>query len=310
MPATLIKGRAWLLQCIGTLPALQQLTFKNMSLARHKYVQQLSALTASSELTSLRVMETAGAGAPLPQEALQYMFPAGKQMPNIRELQVSAEVYSCERNDTYAPCVTAVDIQRISSACPQLKRLSLSYVVAVDVADSLRSLPRTLRELNIAGHPLGDAAVGAITHLKGLQDLTWLSRTLSSVGLQQLQELSGLTRLHFANNEAVAAFDRRRWPDLEFALAWNAKDCVLQTAPEVRACCRGCESHAGAFLARLCFPGHRHAMGMHVQESHCMGECTDRDALFLCVSNYFCLGLNVCREEPCCPNHTNVVAAC
>lgn len=73
----------------------------------------------------------------------------------------------------------------------------------------------------------------------------WLSRNLTSAGVRQLTALRSLTRLVFANNSFIPAFDNHRSPDFDFTLAWDVRECQLQTAPEVRACFRGCKLHVG-----------------------------------------------------------------
>jgi hypothetical protein len=213
---------------------LQHLELTDLALDQHRPVQQLSALTASSELRTLKVVDGSGESAPLPPQALAHMFPAGKRMPNMQELHLEADLFAGAQNDTYVVCTSTEDIQRICNTCPGLQRLSLVNVVAADVHGSLRGLPQSLQELELAGSALGDAAVSALTHLTGLKELVWFSRTLTSAGLRQLGVLQGLTRLMSANNEHIPAFDHHRCPILDFSQAYGVMECDLQTTMEVR----------------------------------------------------------------------------
>lgn len=231
-----LRGTPWLLHNISRLTALQHLEITDRDLDEHSPGQQLSALTASSELRTLKIIDAFGETPPLPPQALAHMFPAGKQMAHMQELHLEADLFMRAEKDTYVVCVTAEDIQRVCTACPGLQRLSLVNVAAADVVDSLRVLPESLWELELAGSALGDAVVSALTHLTGLQEMTWFSRNLKSAGLRQLGALRGLTRLMFANNERILAFDTHRCPDLDCSEAYGVIECELQTAAEVRVC--------------------------------------------------------------------------
>jgi hypothetical protein len=230
-----VQGTDWLLHIIGRLTALQDLVLTDMALDQHSPIQRLSALTASSELRSLCIVDGGGEDGPLPPQALEHLFPAGKQMPNFRELYLEADLFYGAQYDTSVVCVTPADIQRICNACSGLQRLCLVNVVAADVIDSLPGLPQSMRELEVAGSALGDSAISAITHLTGLQELMWMSRTLTSAGVRQLgATFQGLTRLVFANNEGIPAFDGHRCPVLDWSQAYGANECELLTAAEVR----------------------------------------------------------------------------
>jgi hypothetical protein len=206
----------------------------DLALDQLRPVQQLSALTASHELRTLKIVDGSRESAPLPSQALAHLFPAGKEMANMQELHLEADLFAGAHNDTYVVCVSAEDIQRICNTCLGLQRLCLVNVVAANAHGSLRGLPQSLQELELAGSALGDAAVSALTHLTGLQELMWFNSNLTSTGLRQLGVLRGLTRLMFANNKHIPAFDHHRCPILDFSQAYGARECDLQTAAGVR----------------------------------------------------------------------------
>jgi hypothetical protein len=200
-----------LLAAVGQLACLQHLELgdlRNTLGLGLVQLQSYSALTASSCLTALHLRsseeEEGGARAPpLPLGALQHVFPAGRQLPRLRELVLAVDAWD-DAELSYEwlpdqPCVSGADLSRIGACCPGLTSLTLSCVMLSDgsVAQGLAVLPRTLRELRVAGDGFGDGAAAAVAaaQLPQLRGLRWGSSSVTPEGLAKLSALTGLTWL-------------------------------------------------------------------------------------------------------------------
>lgn len=80
-----------LLPAVGKLDKLRHLALSGMQLGGCAHQpQQYTALTASSHLTELSIINDSSAWGPpaIPKEALRHMLPAGKQLSHLRVLQL------------------------------------------------------------------------------------------------------------------------------------------------------------------------------------------------------------------------------
>jgi hypothetical protein len=223
------RGAQALLASLRQLPQLQHLELSRMQLDEVTAVQQLSALTASSRLTSLHVL--ARFSMPLPQGALQHLLSNGVQLPELRVLRLQGGDGVSEEQ-----CLGADDTQRIAESCPGLTELTLSGVVSLSVSLApLLALQPSLQALSVAGAAFGDGAAGVIAQLTGLRSLEWSNGTLTDSGLRQLTALTGLTRLRVKSCKGVS---NEILPPDEW---YKASQLVLEaTSPQVcwlAACC-------------------------------------------------------------------------
>lgn len=143
---------------------------------------------------------------PLPQGVLKHVFPAGKQMPQLRGLKLVGGV-SLQRiydwvaaDDQGAGLMSCVDgfvMDRIAQCCPGLTFCRFAGVLMPQrsTVEELRSLPPSLQELHVSGAAFGDHAAVAVAHLTNLNTLVWGRSPLTPAGLQRLTALQGLTQL-------------------------------------------------------------------------------------------------------------------
>ena len=176
-------------QLLSELPKLQQLTC--LILARCLYVSEggtpaaaYSALTASSKLRHLDVSEGS-----FPAGVWQHVFPAGRQLPHLRELDLS-EVTGCP--------VTAADGSSLVSCCPGLQSLNMwRLACSAGLLGALQGLS-SLSSLSLqppAGSAEGwEEVVEGVCQLTGLQQLELRACSKAGVPLQltQLQQLTYL----------------------------------------------------------------------------------------------------------------------
>jgi hypothetical protein len=143
---------AQLFEQVSSLTRLESLSLSNIWGLKVQPVQSFAALAASSSLTALRFQvqeasldsdrispegEAIGVhfDMPLRPGALQHMFPAGKQLPQLQLLRI---VYTgstiigmsgnLEQEDIYKPTpfkVSASELAAIRAACPALKDLQI-----------------------------------------------------------------------------------------------------------------------------------------------------------------------------------------
>lgn len=219
---------------LRALPVLTQLQHLDLASTRFDAVQrpiyqqlegsaqppryeQFSALTASSQLTAL-VIPCCG----LLQEAVQHMFPAGRQLPQLRRLELRHNAYS----------VNGPELLRIFSSCPQLELLDIAcamqdvsfdfglyvptYIPPVDLS-SLLQLPQSCSNLVVGGSAFGVASPAVLAQLTQVSSLSIReSHLLTSDGLRQLTAMRGLKRLVVSECRSISKhfFDGHTWGTL------------------------------------------------------------------------------------------------
>ena len=177
-------------QLLSYLQHLQQLTHLNLSGTLWDGVDEdaphaagYTALTASSKLQHLNISECA-----LPAGAWQHVFPVGRQLPQLRELNIT------ELEKAAGGFISAPEGSRLVSCCPGLQCLFMQAV-----QDSAGLL----------------AALGG---LSGLRTLHWgdvhacMDADVAEEGLQLVCQLTGLRELdinlpHYLEDRLVLQVD-------------------------------------------------------------------------------------------------------
>lgn len=154
-----------------------------------------AALTASSQLTCLEITNVGtGQAQSLPATALQQMFPAGKQLPQMQHLVICLKW----GDDADAGRITTSELSSLVDVCPALTCLDLTCVLAPDAdVSALLKLPQQCQHLAIGGQAFGDEAAGVVAQLTQLTRLNWTGYPgLTYAGLVQLTALHALDTLH------------------------------------------------------------------------------------------------------------------
>lgn len=187
------EGTAAFLDVLPKLSCLEDLHLHSVNLDTHSIMpQRFFVLTASSHLTQLAVNSLQLA--PIPKGAVQHMFGAGRQMPQLRACDLLvlgswADVGRC--------CIDSADLELIDRCCPALRCLGINGTVqpGADLSGLLQ-LPDSCTALSVGGAAFTDAAVPTLVQLTQLKELTWgYFPQLTGTGLAQLTALD-LDRLH------------------------------------------------------------------------------------------------------------------
>jgi hypothetical protein len=163
--------------------------------------QHFSALTASSCLT--RLVVNLHIKPPLPEGAVRHMFPAHRQQPQLKFVQLSYV------GITEAYCIDSADLVSIASCCPALQHLDVNCTVqpGADVAGLLK-LPHSCTSLKVGGAAFSDAAAATVAQLTQLKHLRWWqAKQLTDTGLQQLTALD-LDSLDVWDGTALGLFSQ------------------------------------------------------------------------------------------------------
>jgi hypothetical protein len=190
-------GSAGVAQLLSHLQPLQQLTY--LHVGDGFFIRQASppsaaysALTGSSKLQHLDISSCL-----LPHDVWQHVFPAGRQLPNLWQLDVRG---INRGNDSHSDMSTVPEASRLVSCCPGLQSLNMQ---------SLQCTAELLAPLTgLSG--LQELSLSPFSTTKGLGvvcQLTWLRRLylgpstkdtqtiLRQRQLQQLTQLKQLTHL-------------------------------------------------------------------------------------------------------------------
>jgi hypothetical protein len=150
----------------------------------------LTAYTVSPQLTRLVLAHSSKLWE---LGTLQYMFPAGRQLPQLLELEIVSSVF-----DETISCVGSQDLSSIISSCVNLRKLVLCDVLS-DGADltPLLELPQCCRDLKVGGYAFTDSPIaGIVAQLTQLTALSiFVSWRLTYVGLDSLTALTHLDSL-------------------------------------------------------------------------------------------------------------------
>jgi hypothetical protein len=196
------EGTAALLHALPKLSCLEDLQLRSLGVGTVSIpLQRFSALTASSHLTRL-VVQTLNA-VPLPKGAVQHMFAAGRQMPQLQVCQLMADD---SRPGAEPSCIDSADPELISRGCPALRRLGVVGTVqpSADLSGLLQ-LPASCTALSVSGAAFKDAAAATLAQLTQLKELTWSdSPQLTVAGLRQLTALD-LDKLYVAWSRRLTA---------------------------------------------------------------------------------------------------------
>jgi hypothetical protein len=253
--ADVLAGAA-LLPAIGGLRQLQHLVLADEYdyLTRTGQPADCAAVMASSQLTHLHILGFCGQ--PLPPAAVQHMFPAGRHLPQLKQL-----VLECGAIRATDGCITTADLQSIVSACPALRHLDISGVLAEGVGlKPLLQLPSTCASLTLSGSAVGDDAAGVVAQLTQLTFLGWSKSPLTDEGLQLLTALQALQTFRIQDLASLSSIvvppdsyglpqvfqlttgDKVRRPQRSRAVARHSKVCssLLASTAVNQACVRLC----------------------------------------------------------------------
>jgi hypothetical protein len=115
-----------LLTTLQHLTQLQHLNLHHTDCTLYRVSAQqhqcFSALTASTQLTGLQIVNLCWI--PVPQPAFQHMFPPGRVLPYLKELQLAGTT------SAWRPCVEAAQVGMIAASCPALQNVNLQGVTS------------------------------------------------------------------------------------------------------------------------------------------------------------------------------------
>ena len=189
-------------QLMDHLQHLQQLTLLSLGRTLHAAqtcpeVAAYSALTASSKLQHLGLTRCC-----LPAGVWQHMFPAGRQLPHLRVLDVSYVRHP------WSVLAAAPEGTRLVSCCPGLQSLSLQGLQYT--AEGLAALQglSSLTLLNLEPVDRSSEGLEGVLQLTGLRRLSVQEHHPTEGFLLQLSQLRQLTYLRYAGNFGYRYFSR------------------------------------------------------------------------------------------------------
>ena len=182
-------GSAGVQLLLSHLQLLQQLTYLDLSqtLAHTAPAAAYAVLTASSKLRHLDVSRSQ-----LPVGVWQHMFPSGRQLPYLRQLDIGSI------HHPNGAAAVAPEGSRLVSCCPELHSLHMQALLYS--SQRLAGLPglSSLQQLSL--RPCNRSAEGleVVCQLTGLRELIVTDPTTAEGLLLQLTQLRQLMRLLFS----------------------------------------------------------------------------------------------------------------
>jgi hypothetical protein len=70
---------------------------------------------------------------PVPQAAIDHMFPPGRVLPQLKVLRLSSPFHKPFSLYDQQHCVEAADVARVAASCPALEQLDLCRVTPQDL---------------------------------------------------------------------------------------------------------------------------------------------------------------------------------
>jgi hypothetical protein len=204
MACRIAGGSAGHMQLLAHLQIMQQLTHLDLGSTSllgpepSPTAQAYSALTASSQLQHLEISEK------LPLGVWQHMFPAGRQLPHLKVLDISHV-----RHPTGA--APAPEGSRLVTCCPGLHALymwGLQY--STELLAPLTGLSSLSKLMLHAAQQDDGSSTGleVVPQLTGLQHLWLFDPNESSAKLMQLTQLKQLTFLEYGGTEMASFLSR------------------------------------------------------------------------------------------------------
>jgi hypothetical protein len=193
-------------QLLSYLRELQQLTFLGLSCSHSSELGDIpaaafSALTASSKLQHLDISDLQ-----LPAGAWQHVFPAGKQRPHLRSLNLAQITHPLTQGLFPA---SAPEGSRLVSCCPGLQSLDMQGLrYTAHLLPALQGLSG-LHTLSLGASHAAEPLDG-VCQLTGLRELSVYPRDGAKGLLLQLTQLKQLTALAYfgacgASNQTILA---------------------------------------------------------------------------------------------------------
>jgi hypothetical protein len=173
------------------LQQLTHLSFTDVTWASIHYANPpataFSALTASRKLQHLSLY-----GCTMLQGLWQHIFPTGKQLPRLRELNIAFVEYTCGSAAMAAG-------SHLVSCCPSLQHFDMQFLHhRVELLSALSRLTGLHTLCLLVDFDDADEALGAVCQLTGLRQLDLASPSMEeALPLLQLTQLQQLTRLEY-----------------------------------------------------------------------------------------------------------------
>jgi hypothetical protein len=174
-------------------------------------MEMCAGFTASPQLTRLQLSKASFLWLNCDDtSAVDYIFPAHKQLPGLRELQLQFSY-----NKQYRYTCLQIDSEELSSiirCCSGLRKLVVTGIIheITDVSPLLQ-LPRSCKHLVVSGAAFTDTAVATVlVQLTQLTCLELTSAPLTCVGLDSLSALTKLKTLDLVQCSAMTQKDDRK----------------------------------------------------------------------------------------------------
>jgi hypothetical protein len=199
-------------ELLSSLPQLHQLTYlklwSTLGLDKMAPAEAYSALTANSKLQHLDITHCT-----LPVGAWQHIFPAGRQLPHLRELMLKS-LYHPEGLNPDGPPAIAPEGSRLVSCCPGLQLLCMMGLqCSSELLSPLQRLSG-LTALQLYPPHWSNrflSQVDVVSQITGLRDLQVADYSPSDGLLLQLTQLRQLTQLSYQRGTPALNVPHLSW---------------------------------------------------------------------------------------------------